>query len=196
MFISKARGYYDRSGQQHSGRGLYLALFSFDRYSELEELKASCPVCQMAKMMATYHWSMDRASYQRGIYHANCSATYNACPDHTLSQIGCPRYPNGKEMLWAIVRQCALHQLGAWMLGSINIGGQRIAVSGPIGSDGLPMAYHKLTKRNRERLVQVPEDIASIYWANNGHNSIESTAANALRQWALSCPELGVSNVR
>lgn len=72
------------------------------------------------------------------------------------------------------------------MMGSLVLGGQRITVSGPCGSDGLPEDIGKLTPKARSLVVEVPADIAIVYWSDGGHNEIGGSAAAALRTWALS----------
>lgn len=96
---------------------------------------------------------------------------------------GTEKYPNGKPLLYAAVRKVALSQFGHWMMGSTRIADCRITISGACGSDGLPCDLEKLTARARTRLVLVPEDVAAVYWADDGHNTI-GKAAPTLRQWA------------
>lgn len=90
----------------------------------------------------------------------------------------------GKPRLYATVRSCALHQLGHWMMGTIRVAGQSVTVSGPCGSDGLPMDLSKLTPTAQAKLIEVPADVAAVYWADNGHNDIGQPAEDVLRQWA------------
>jgi hypothetical protein len=135
MFISKSSHGYYRGTEQHSGRGRYLALFSWNSF------KADGPA--PARLA----------------------------------------YDNGKPMLWATVRSCSLAQLGHFMMGTIVIGGKSITVSGPIGHDGLPLDYQDVPVAYRHLLVEVPADVAAVYWADNGHNDVGS-ARPILRDWA------------
>lgn len=146
MFIRKSHHSYYVGTAQHSGRGEYLALFSWNTYKAKRE-----------------------------------ESEEEYFPDFQSPD---PRYPNGKPKLWACVRTTALSQLGHWMMGNIHIGGKSITVSGPIGHDGLPLDFQEVPKKFRSSLVEVPEDVATIFWEDNGHNDIGS-AREALMAWAL-----------
>jgi hypothetical protein len=86
--------------------------------------------------------------------------------------------------LYACVRHVSLKQMGAWMMGTARIAGQSVTVSGSYGSDGLPMDYEELTPAGRQKLVEVPKDLADKYWAGGGWNSSGSEAP-AMKEWAL-----------
>ena len=45
MIIGHGQGYYDRHGQQHSGRRQYLALFSWNRYKAAKEGQTQDVLC-------------------------------------------------------------------------------------------------------------------------------------------------------
>lgn len=208
MFIRKQRsGYYTNSGQ-HSGMGDYLALFSWNDYKAMDEIRAQCIECQCASKAHAF-WMKHMHSYAYAVFgpgqdlindwRAFISDRFNAytsCEKHRgirpdvciigdKAYMGAPKYKNGKPMLWALVRKCALSQCGQFMMGRIRIGGKSITVSGPCGSDGLPLDYQEVPASFRENLVLVPEDIAAAYWSNGGHNDIEYPAAKLLREWAL-----------
>lgn len=187
MFIRKhTSGGYDRDGQQRSGRGDYLALFSWNDYKALDEIKARCPDCWQAR---------DARQAAIGDEHWPAYVWRQHCQQHSgqiKSGLPIPTYGNGKPMLWAIVRQCSLSQMGHFMSGHIRIGGQSLYVEGPIGSNGLPLNYQDCPEGWRTKLTPVPESVAAVYWADNGHNDIGS-AAPTLRGWALETfqPESG-----
>jgi hypothetical protein len=195
MFIRKtSHGYYDRNGSQHSGKGDYLVLFSWNDFKAMDEIRSACVECQNAKKAYAFNtWRVRECgylymsisdlqkwanqvynSYQSCEVHRSYKAT--PMPEH--------QYENGKPMLWAIVRQTAMHQMGHWMMGTINIGGHRMTVSGEVGSDGLPGDYQGVPVEHRVKLIQVPEDVATVYWNGNGHNEVGS-GRDALQQWAL-----------
>lgn len=178
MFIRKSgMSHYDRHGQQRSGRGQYLALFSWNDYKALDEIRSTCYHCHATAEVR------DQA-IASGNFEAHGWNRY--CADHQgiRSGLEIPKYPNGREKLWSCVRACSLTQCGHFMMGQINVGGKYLTVSGPIGHDGLPMDLQEVPKDHRDRLVELPEAIAEIYWNDNGHNDVGS-AAGALRTWAL-----------
>lgn len=93
------------------------------------------------------------------------------------------RYSNGKPRLYAAVRKVALQQCGHFMMGTARIANVRIPISGSCGSDGLPRDYDTLPPSVRAYLTEVPEDVATLYWADDGHNTI-GRAAKFLLEWA------------
>lgn len=213
MFIHKfSHGGYTRDGQQRSGRGHYLALFSWNDYKALDEVRAACSGCQMAgarrrlvigdiAIVAKLECTPECGSHSAqdictcGL-RARVTAGYEGynlpkhCPSHSgiiHSGLPIPMYANGKGKLWACVRSCALSQCGHFMMGTIRIGGKSITVSGAIGSDGLPLDLQTVPTAYRDRLIEVPEAIAAIYWKDDGWNTIGS-AGMTLRDWALTLP--------
>lgn len=94
------------------------------------------------------------------------------------------RYPNGTPKLYAAVRSVALQQCGHWMMGTARIAGVSIPISGACGADGLPRDYDELGDAVRAKLTPVPEDVAAVYWADDGHNTI-GRSAPTVRSWAL-----------
>lgn len=192
MFIRKTRpGYYDANGQQHSGQGDYLILFGWNDYKALDEIKAQCVACQCARTAQKFNQRLVRYAYtympipdvQK--WAQSVFNSYSACELHRGTRTGqpVPKYPNGREKLWALVRKCALHQFGQFMMGTINVRGKRLTVSGEIGSDGLPDDIQDIPVESRKILVEVPEAIATAYWNSNGHNEV-GQARNILGDWA------------
>lgn len=108
---------------------------------------------------------------------------YKWAEEHNTSWRDFPAELNGK--LYACVRHCSLRQFGHWMTGTVNIGGQRVTVSGSYGADGLTMDYEKLSPAARAKLVEVPAGIAHAFWhpEHPGWNSAGSEAT-IMRQWA------------
>ena len=189
MFIRKSSHGYYRGTEQVSGRGDYLALFSWNDYKALDEVRAQCATC--TELTRVRNAGID-AWNDDPLNPANDRNAYNwpaVCPAHggIRSGLQVPSYPNGKPKLWAIVRSCSLHQCGHFMMGAIRIGGTRIGVSGPCGSDGLPLDYQAVPVKYRHLLTEVPEEIARVYWTDDGHNDIGS-AGPTLREWALTLP--------
>jgi hypothetical protein len=93
-------------------------------------------------------------------------------------------YPNGKLELLAAVRTVTLKQLGHWMMGIARIAGERISVSGDYGNDGLPMHFQECPSSYRDRLVLVPEGLATQFWESGGHNCA-GNERTAMREWAI-----------
>lgn len=89
-----------------------------------------------------------------------------------------------ERKLYACVRHVSLNQCGHWMIGTARIAGQSITVSGSYGGDGLPKDYEKLTPAARQKLTEVPADLAEQFWNGGGHNTAGAEAP-AMRQWAL-----------
>lgn len=171
MFIRKqSHGGY-RGNNQVSGKGDYLALFSWNGYKAHEEITAKCIECKCAR--TAYLFNIKVRSNQDNYEWKRAWNAYQTCEEHRKTySVPEPKYPNGKGMLWAIVRKSSLMQCGHWMMGTIRIGNKSITVSGPIGSDGLPLDYQDVPEAYRHLLIPVPEDIATEYWADNGHNDI------------------------
>ncbi len=180
MFIRKSnRGYYGSDGSQHSGRGEYLMLFSWNNYKVLDALKEVCPNCQYRKVTLTLLRNKFTAYFHSDSETFNAwSNAYEACYQHREIGIPGPRYLNGREKLWAVVRTVAMHQFG-------HIGGKRLTVSGEIGSDGLPDDLQDLPEKCRAKLIEVPEAIAEAFWSDKGWNDV-GQSRHVLRQWALS----------
>lgn len=188
MFIHKNRsGYYDAHGQ-HSGKGEYLALFNWNRFKAMEEVQADCEYCQHRVSTLELTRTIAPTFMYQDAEHANALFNaYRSCSLHRDISVKDPEcYANGKPVLYALVRKCSMHQCGNFMMGAIRVGGKSITVSGPIGSDGLPLNLQELPKDHRLRyVVRVPEDIAAAYWDNNGWNDVDANAAKVLRNWAL-----------
>lgn len=90
-----------------------------------------------------------------------------------------------KRKLYACVRHVSLRQMGPWMMGTARIAGQSVTVSGAYGHDGLPSYYEKLTPAAREKLIEVPKEIAEVFWnSDDGWNNAGSEGPT-LRRWAL-----------
>jgi len=88
--------------------------------------------------------------------------------------------------LYACVRRVRLSQFGHFMMGHIRIGKWRkIVVSGSIGTDGLP---HTCSDPSFEDLspylTEIPNDVASAYWLDEGHNDVGPKAGAMLIKWA------------
>lgn len=177
MFIRKTGHTHYRGTSQHSGRGQYLALFSWNEYKAYDELTRACPDCWHAR--DTRQTAISEEYYPAYVWSELCPMHLDQ--RHRIEAPG--TYSNGKPLLWATVRSCALSQMGHWMMGTIRIGGKSLTVSGPIGSDGLPMDLQDVPAKSRQDLIDVPEEIATVYWSDTGHNGIGS-AGPTLLSWA------------
>lgn len=86
-------------------------------------------------------------------------------------------------ILYAVVRSVTLSQCGHWMMGSLQLAGEAVTVSGAYGSDGLPGDLDKLSEAQQRLLVEVPFDLAVEFWSGGGWNSAGKEAP-AMRKWA------------
>lgn len=84
-----------------------------------------------------------------------------------------------KENTYAIVRKVALRQLGQFMMGSANVNGKWITVSGTYGNDGLPMDVDALPKD----AVPLPADLYDAWNKGGGWNGAGSEA-RTMSAWA------------
>lgn len=68
------------------------------------------------------------------------------------------------------------------MMGNARIAGNIITLSGPYGSDGLPLDWDDIPENARAHFTIVPDDIAEAYWkpASPGHNGTGSEAPTML----------------
>lgn len=199
MFISQSRGGYSRNGEQFC-RGRFLLLFSHNQY--LWEDENNHPHIEL------HGQTFDITNGEGFVIQRKCqcagSAPYTyepgaAVPSYYLKY--CPVHsgeykqsPSGKEWgrkLYACVRHVSLRQMGHWMMGSARIAGQSVTCSGTYGSDGLPKDYEKLTPAARTKLVEVPADIADIFWAGGGWNDAGKEGPDMMR-WALKTFPKGV----
>jgi hypothetical protein len=172
MFI-KAKGGYDSHGEQFA-KGKFLAVFSHNSYMAEEQANRAV------------YGPVDIIETRRGKSACTCAGHpiywQKSCPTHAADYV-IPKVDGHK--LYAIVLDCSMRQCGPWMMGSINIAGQRITVSGAYGHDGLTCDYEKLTPAAREKLVEVPQVLAETFWNGGGHNS-SGKEAPAMRDWANS----------
>lgn len=88
---------------------------------------------------------------------------------------------SGQGAVRAIVRKVALRQCGHWMMGSAQIKGHRISVSGSYGSDGLTC-----TVPNEVYLegFPLPDELWNAWNKGEGWNGAGSEAP-AMRDWAI-----------
>jgi hypothetical protein len=94
-------------------------------------------------------------------------------------------YPNGKAKLYAAASKVSMNQCGNFMMGLFRFGNQWITVSGPCGSDGLPLFVGKVPEKYRDKLVPLPEALATAYWTDEtGHNDAGDTT-RPLRKWGI-----------
>lgn len=100
------------------------------------------------------------------------------------------------SVLYAAVRKVALTQVGHFMMGTANVGGHRITLSGPVGNDGLPMticpfvdgkpvvAYGDVPLDTFRHWERVPANLAALYWHDGiGHNDVNTEPLKPLLVW-------------
>lgn len=104
--------------------------------------------------------------------------------------------PQPRE-LRALVRHVRLNQLGQFMMGHVDVklpgedAPSRIGLSGPLGSDGLPLTVPRLNQapsdvpsRLWDMLTVVPEELSEQYWRGDREDGSEAKSTVALRSWA------------
>lgn len=189
MFIKSSQGGYNHHGEQFA-RGSFLIVFSHNEYKWEEENNRArtelhgqsfevtredgftvVKTCQCAGSDPRMYKPEDvvPAYYMR--YCPVHSAEYKTMP-HELSR-----------KLYACVRHVSLRQFGHFMMGTARIAGQPLTLSGSYGNDGLPCDYEKLSVAGREKLIEVPVELAEQFWQGGGHNSAGSEGP-AMRAWA------------
>jgi hypothetical protein len=99
----------------------------------------------------------------------------------------------------AFVRTVQLDQLGHWMMGTMNIpvhdGGPHasVSMSGTYGADGLTTTADQRWDLWKS-LWPLPEDLAYLFWTDDGHNGPGRNGINILR-WATR-NEKGLTKMR
>lgn len=172
MFIKQTKAGYTEDGEQFAN-GRFLVVFSHNPYKAEEQ--ANRPV------YSPVDWMERRRNQSLCSCAGNPSYFQKSCPTHKDSYV-IPTVDCRK--LYATVRQCNMKQFGNWMMGTVNIAGQRVTVSGSYGSDGLPTDYENLNESALSKVVPLPDSLANEFWAGGGHNS-SGKEATAMRQWAL-----------
>jgi hypothetical protein len=173
MFIKQSQRGYGRNGEQFA-RGRFLAVFTHNKFKAEEQANprvegpAYWPAFFPTKPPHDCTCAGEAYYYQK------------SCPVHKSSYV-IPEVDGRK--LYGIVRHCSLRQFGHWMMGTINIAGQRATVSGTYGDDGLPMDYEDLTLAARAKLVELPKELCDKFWAGGGWNEAGSEA-QAMHDWA------------
>jgi hypothetical protein len=179
MYLTTKGGTYYRGTEQCSRRAPFLILFTWNDFRALDELRAECAQC--VELERARQTAIDRHDGSYADMPTNCPA-HDGIRSGVSPEVY--RYSNGKPKIWATVRSVALHQCGHFMMGAAMIHGARVSISGAYGADGLPRDYQDVPKIARDRLVLVPEDIASVFWAGNGHNSAGNEAPT-IHAWAV-----------
>lgn len=159
-----------------------MILFTWNDYKAQDEVRAHCADCVRIKTARDVAIARDDDQSWRAYEHPRTCELPTGTHTDTTKDVY--TYPNGKPKIWAIVRSVALHQCGHFMMGRARIQGTRLSISGSCGADGLPTDLQAVPARYRDQLVLVPEDVAAVYWKDDGHNTIGS-AAPTMRDWAM-----------
>jgi len=169
MYIDGHRYY---RGSEQRARGLYLALFSHDQNAATEELNRPILGPVDIKPNRQYCTCAGNPLY----YQKYCSVHKHQWLTANVDT----------RKLYAYIGRVAMRQVGHFMLGRLRIGNQWLTVSGQCGSDSLPLNVEKVLPKYRSKLIGIPQDIADVYWAGDGHNQLNSLAAKTLRDYASS----------
>ena len=107
------------------------------------------------------------------------------------------REPQPRE-LRCLVRHVRMNQLGQFMMGEVRLKlpGEsdkiRIGLSGPLGSDELPITVPKLEQaptevpsRLWELLTSMPEELSDLFWRSNREDGSLQKAFKKMRLWAI-----------
>lgn len=114
---------------------------------------------------------------------------YSGTQQHTMRAPFLLLFSGNDGAIYGAVRQVAMRQLGHWMVGSANVGGRWITVSGAYGNDGLTIntdavKYPYTFKCGVPRdAVLLPADLAHA-WAMGGGWNGAGSEATAMRAWA------------
>lgn len=92
----------------------------------------------------------------------------------------CSRCGETHDALRAAVRHVRMRQRGHFMMGEAFLLGERIALSGTYGSDGLPLDCSNAVW---ERLMPLPQALVEQFWHGGGHNSAGAEGP-AILAWA------------
>jgi hypothetical protein len=194
MFLKTSQSGYTRHGEQFA-RGSFLILFSHNQYKWEDQnnrphyedhgktfdviLGDGFTVQRKCRCGGEYGFITNRV--ENGLTENPPVYCLKYCPVHSGEWKSMPAELNRK--LYACVRHVSLRQLGHFMMGTARIAGQSVTLSGSYGSDGLPRDYESLTPAARAKLVEVPPEIAEVYWKGDGWNSAGNEAPT-MRQWA------------
>ena len=99
------------------------------------------------------------------------------------------------KQVYGVVRHCRMRQLGHFMMGEVELGDQRISLSGTYGSDGLPRDLDEVQSWNRHLLTRMPESLEAQLWAGGGHNCAGSEA-EAVHAWGLTLTKQPKASVK
>jgi len=140
----------------------------------------------------TYYGPDGAQRHSRGDYLILASSSTDR---YTPDSIGPHAREHGLEAVYACIRRVALAQLGHFMMGHARIGGFGITLSGAYGNDSLPLNFdsfgvhdHHVDQYGREkfhryltfdecvsiraRFVRLPDDLSSLYWADQSSNFV------------------------
>jgi len=87
-----------------------------------------------------------------------------------------------KEPIKALVRKVAMRQIGHFMMGTAQVYGKRIVVSGAYGHDGLPVSVPR--EIYDRAMVVLPEYLHELWNRGGGWNG-PGKEASEMKKWAL-----------
>lgn len=97
----------------------------------------------------------------------------------------CPELQDadGREQLYGAVRFVRLSQVGHFMMGDVRIVGRHVTLSGPFGSDGLPIVLRpEFLAAAKPIFKPVPLELARAYWTDTPADGERPNSA--LYRWA------------
>lgn len=178
MYIDGHRYY---RGSEQCARGLYLALFAHDENAATEELNR--PIFGPVDIKPNRQLGQPTSIPNHCTCAGNPLYYQKYCTVHKTDWITANV---DTRKLYAYIGRVAMRQVGHFMMGRLRIGNQWLTVSGQCGSDSLPLTVEKVLPKYRSKLIAIPQDIADVYWASDGHNELNSLARKTLRDYASS----------
>lgn len=155
MYISDARGYYDRDGQQRVAKADFIILMhpKNDRCQKCDEDREYHPYDEGNKVEYRMVDGEDR----------KCCTI---CGTPITDSLDFP--------IRAIVRKVALQQSGPWMIGTARAFGKSIHISGSYGNDGLTRNVDWDVYSKGEKL---PDELYQLWKHGGGWNGAGSEAS-------------------
>lgn len=201
MFITSSNRGYTRGGDQRAA-GRFLILFSHNSYKwEEQHNRARTELSGQTFAVKTGDGFVVQRTCQCGGTGPCAYKPGKSTPSYYLKY--CPvhgeeykKWDGDGRKLYAYVCHVSMRQIGHFMMGTARAlqvtkaygedrpGPNDLVVSGTYGGDGLTCDYEDLTEKSRDKLVVVPEELATQFWQGGGHNSA-GREAEAMRDWAV-----------
>jgi len=84
--------------------------------------------------------------------------------------------------LRAFVRHTELRQCGHWMMGDMTVHGEKVALSGTYGGDGLPT---EVKRETWEHGLPLPPELIETYRTAEGGHNCAGSEGQSIHDWAV-----------